>query len=65
MASKVEQGRARVKCRLSVQIPSGARIFPSSHWVPSAISFHIYIILTFAHLGAWLAASLICLKMTV
>ena len=25
-----------------VQIPSGARIFPSSQWVPSAISFHIY-----------------------
>ena len=25
-----------------VQIPSGARIFPTSQWVPSAISSHIY-----------------------
>ena len=31
-----------------VQIPSGARIFPSSQWVPSAISFHI--IISFSHL---------------
>ena len=28
-------------------------------------SFHIHIVLTFAHLGGWLAASLTCLKVTV
>ena len=47
-----------------VQIPSGAGIFPSSPVGSINNSSHIYIILTFAHLGGWLAASLVCLKVT-
>ena len=42
-----------------------ARIFPSSQWVLPTLHFSfVYIIITFAHLGGWLAASQICFKVT-